>query len=470
MLFKDRDDAGTQLAQLLTAYADRADAIVLGVPRGGVPIAYRVALALRLPLDVFLAQKLGVPGQEELAFGAVSSEGIRYLDQRLIHTIGIPSEEVERITNAAMHKLHQRAEIFRRGRPPLSVEGRTVILVDNGIATGASVYAAILALRQMKPARLVLAVPVAPLETCRWLRSQVDELVCVSTPLDFYAVGQFYEEFTQVSDEEVLQLLRRADYFAQRRTTLQAAAPSAAPPATPPPEPIASPVCRDLLIPIDQVSLAGTLAIPPQATSIVLFVHGSGSSRNSPRNRHVAEVLQQHGLATLLFDLLTPQEDLIDQRNAELRFDIEMLSQRLIQVTHWVARQPQTQRLSIGYFGASTGAAAALIAAAQLPHMVSAVVSRGGRPDLAFDALLSVTTPTLFLVGSLDGTVLQLNRQAYAKLAAQTKELRIISGATHLFEEPGTLDEVAQAAAEWFTQHLHPQAQRAATGTSAGGR
>jgi pimeloyl-ACP methyl ester carboxylesterase len=186
---------------------------------------------------------------------------------------------------------------------------------------------------------------------------------------------------------------------------------------------------------------------------VVLFAHGSGSSRHSRRNRHVAALLNEAKLATLLLDLLTVEEEAVDMRTAHLRFDIGLLAGRLIVATDWLTREPDTQRLPVGYFGASTGAAAALVAAAERPDVVDAVVSRGGRPDLAGPALPLVRAPTLLIVGGDDVTVLELNRQALAQLRAE-KELVIIPGATHLFEEPGALDEVARLARDWFERYL----------------
>jgi putative phosphoribosyl transferase len=203
-------------------------------------------------------------------------------------------------------------------------------------------------------------------------------------------------------------------------------------------------------IPADAVTLEGELILPAGAPGVVAFAHGSGSSRHSPRNTFVASVLHTAGLGTLLFDLLTRAED----TDYETRFDIALLTRRLVAATRWLQHQPQTRTLAIGYFGASTGAAAALQAAATLGSAVSVVVSRGGRPDLAGPALGHVRAPTLLIVGGDDHGVIELNRQAYAQLRGE-KEIVIIPGATHLFEEPGTLEEVARLAAHWFTQHLH---------------
>lgn len=204
------------------------------------------------------------------------------------------------------------------------------------------------------------------------------------------------------------------------------------------------------------VTLEGDLTVPAGAHAVVLFAHGSGSSRFSPRNRYVAEALQDAGLATLLIDLLTRQEEAIDARTGHLRFDIGLLARRLVHATDWLRHEPVTARFILGYFGASTGAGAALVAAAARPDSVGAVVSRGGRPDLAGEALRQVQAPTLLIVGGNDQPVIALNREALAQLAAPTKELVIVPGATHLFEEPGTLEEVARLAAGWFTRHLTP--------------
>ena len=213
---------------------------------------------------------------------------------------------------------------------------------------------------------------------------------------------------------------------------------------------------RELSLDVDGVELAGTLGLPANPKGLVLFAHGSGSSRHSPRNRYVAEVLHSRGLATLLFDLLTRDEESADQRTAALRFDIALLARRLSSATRSIMRHPGMRNLKVGYFGASTGAGAALVAAAALPDTVAAIVSRGGRPDLAMEALGSVRAPTLLIVGGNDDPVIEMNRQALAELGCPEKKLVIVPGATHLFEEPGTLEEVARLAAEWFVRHLAP--------------
>ncbi len=204
-------------------------------------------------------------------------------------------------------------------------------------------------------------------------------------------------------------------------------------------------------------TLHGTLALPKKSIGVVIFAHGSGSSRHSPRNRYVAHVLQEQGIATLLFDLLTREEEAVDEWTAKFRFDIPLLAKRLVGVTKWSLRDPRMKGLKVGYFGASTGAAAALVAAAEIPGAISAVVSRGGRPDLADKALDSVRAATLLIVGGNDEPVIAMNEQALRKLRCPLKKLVIIPRATHLFEEPGALEEVARVAANWFKEHFAPE-------------
>jgi dienelactone hydrolase len=220
---------------------------------------------------------------------------------------------------------------------------------------------------------------------------------------------------------------------------------------------------REVRVAAGAATLEGNLGVPEGAVGVVLFAHGSGSGRHSPRNRYVAEALRRAGLATLLVDLLTEEEEEEDLRTRRLRFDIGLLADRLAGATDWLVENSETQDLRVGYFGASTGAGAALVAAAKRPEAVGAVVSRGGRPDLAGEALPRVATPTLLIVGGQDEPVIDMNREAMAQIRAE-KELEVVTGATHLFEEPETLEEVARLAAGWFTQHLDRRSQTGQTG------
>ncbi|HYE64763.1 MAG TPA: alpha/beta hydrolase [Pyrinomonadaceae bacterium] len=220
---------------------------------------------------------------------------------------------------------------------------------------------------------------------------------------------------------------------------------------------------REVKIPAGSTTLEGELSVPAGANGIVLFAHGSGSSRRSPRNQFVARTIREAQTGTLLFDLLTREEEEIDLRTRHLRFDIRLLAERLVSATNWIQSEEETRHLRAGYFGSSTGGGAALVAAAEVGEAIGAVVSRGGRPDLAGEALRRVKSPTLLIVGGLDEPVIELNEEAFAQLRCE-KELKIVPGATHLFEEPGKLEEVARLASEWFRQHLRPQANVASEG------
>lgn len=210
MIFQNRTEAGLALAKRLTSYANREDVIVLGIPRGGVIVAYEVARELNAPLDVFMLRKLGVPGYEELAFGAIASGGVRVLHRKVIGALGLSNLDIELVTAMEKRELKRREVAYRGERPPLLLKGRTVIAVDDGIATGASMRAGLTALRQLEPAHIMVAVPVAPPSACKLLKREVDELVCLYTPLFFRGVGEFYADFSQVSDAEVIELLNRA--------------------------------------------------------------------------------------------------------------------------------------------------------------------------------------------------------------------------------------------------------------------
>jgi putative phosphoribosyl transferase len=209
-VFRDRAEAGRVLAQRLSAYADRPDSMVLALPRGGVPVAYEVARALHAPLDVFLVRKLGVPGHEELAMGAVATGGVRVLNTQVVQALRIPGHVIDAVARLELEELHRRERLYRGDRPPPDVSGHTVIPVDDGLATGATMLAAVRALREQRPARIVVAVPIASPDTCELLREEVDDVVCAVTPEPFYAVGLWYEHFEQVSDEEVRELLGRS--------------------------------------------------------------------------------------------------------------------------------------------------------------------------------------------------------------------------------------------------------------------
>jgi putative phosphoribosyl transferase len=428
MPFRDRVDAGRRLAAaLLPLRAEHP--VVLGLPRGGVPVAAEVARALGAPLDVVLVRKLGLPRRHELAMGAIGEQGVRVLNGAVLRTSDVSAEDLTRVEQAERAELDRRSRRIRAHWPRVPLTGRTVILVDDGIATGSTARAACQVARALGAARVVLAAPVGAPDSVEALRQVADEVVCPETPRAFAAVGQWYDDFRPTTDEDVERLLSQS--------------------ATAAPRPA---VDRDVDVGAGPVRLAGHLTVPPDARGLVVFAHGSGSSRHSPRNRAVASVLNGAGLGTLLFDLLSTDEE---QDTAKV-FDIGLLGQRLAATTAWLRTLPEAQPLPIGYFGASTGAGAALWAAAEAGSDVAAVVSRGGRPDLAGDRLRDVRAPTLLVVGSLDELVLELNREAAAQLTCE-HQVAVVPGATHLFVEPGTLLAAAELARDWFVRHLAPQ-------------
>jgi putative phosphoribosyl transferase len=434
VMFADRADAGCRLARLLR-HLRGEPAVVLGLPRGGVPVGFEVAAALGAPLDVIVVRKLGVPFQPELAMGAVGEGGVRVVNEDVLRMAGVTEREWALVDERERAELERRARRFRSDRPRLPLDGRVAVVVDDGIATGSTARAACQVARAHGAARVVLAVPVAPPGWTGSMGAAADEYVCVDTPEPFHAIGQFYADFSPTTDDEVVACLRRA-----ASTPETAAATGRADPPV---------VDEEVAVEAGPVRLGGHLVLPERPVGVVVFAHGSGSSRHSPRNRYVASVLNRAGLGTVLFDLLTTQEE-HDRANV---FDVDLLAGRLAGVTRWLRARPDATGLRVGYFGASTGSAAALWAAAEPGSDIAAVVSRGGRPDLAGPRLHDVTAPTLLIVGGHDPVVVELNREAQAQLRVENR-LVVIPGATHLFEEPGTLQAAAEAARDWFCDHL----------------
>jgi putative phosphoribosyl transferase len=413
-VFSDRHEAGRLLAQAVRD-ARVEDAAVVGLARGGVVVAAEVAAALGVQVDALAVRKVRHPLQPEYALGAVAP-GVVFVRAGIDVAPHVADAAVAEASAAA-------AELDRRlhtHRGPIAVRGRACVLVDDGLATGATMVAAIRWARSRGASRVVVAVPVGPAETLRTLAREADTVVAVEAPETIFAVGEWYEDFGEVSDAEVAALLVGAVDAAERAVVIAAGG----------------------------VELEGDLTLPASTAGIVVFAHGSGSSRRSPRNRAVARRLHADGLGTLLFDLLTPEEG----RDRRLVFDIALLAARLTAATARLRARPETAALPMGFFGASTGAAAALWAAAD-DCGVRAVVSRGGRPDLAGPRLAAVRAPTLLVVGGADEMVRGLNERAREALAGPA-EVVVIPGATHLFEEPGALEQVADLAAGWFRRHL----------------
>ncbi|SFC23786.1 phosphoribosyltransferase [Streptomyces aidingensis] len=448
MRFVNREDAGRALAGRLRHLRD-GDPVVLGLPRGGVPVAFEVAQGLGAPLDVLVVRKLGVPIHPELGFGAVGEDGAKVINPDVVRMTGLDEAGIAEVERRERDELERRVRRYRGDTPRQELTGRTAVIVDDGIATGSTARAACRIARSQGAARVVLAVPVLPAGTQEQLRQDADEVVFLSAPSGFGSVGQWYEDFAQTEDTEVVDLLNRS----------AAAAHKTAPRSEGPPhgggwaEPAERREVEIRLPEPDAVRLPGELVLPRHAPVVVAFAHGSGSGRHSPRNRYVARTLAEAGLGTLLFDLLTPEEEL----DRDLVFAIPLLARRLAGAARWL--REATDGLPVSYFGASTGAAAALRAAVE--DHPAAVVSRGGRPDLAGEpALAAVRAPTLLIVGGQDQLVLELNQQAERLLRCE-KRLEMVPGATHLFEEPGALEQVAQLARDWFAAHL-PQAHTGA--------
>ncbi len=419
MIFKDRHEAGKLLARKLKDAHDWADACILALPKGGVPVAWEVSQELKAPLDLLFVKKIGFPGQEELAIGAVSEDGeVIWLEE-------MPHVKREPLAVRAKKELAAKTEQWRRLQPALPIRDQTAIIVDDGLATGATMKAAIQLVKKRGAKRVVVAVPVAATTIIKEIRQIADELFILAEPTPFFSVGQWYEDFEQVSDEQVENLLKGKNGHAS---------------------------IRDVVVNLEGTELPGSLAIPEKATGVVIFAHGSGSSHKSPRNQKVSKALNDRGFATLLFDLLTDRE-------AQYRpnvFNIDLLAERLQHATHWVRSIGELKNLPVGYFGASTGAAAALTAAANTPGIRS-VVSRGGRPDMAAKDLPAIKIPVLLIVGGDDHEVITLNEKA--KQSLSNARISIIPGAGHLFEEPGTLDEVIELATDWFHQTLREDSQ-----------
>jgi putative phosphoribosyl transferase len=447
-MFMNRVDAGRRLATRLEHLRGQ-NLVVVGLPRGGVPVAAEVAAALGAPLDVIIVRKLGVPSNPEVAFGAIGEDGARVVNLEVMELGRVSASNLVAIETRERAEVERRAIRFRGNRVPKSFVGKTVVVVDDGLATGSTAKVACKVARARGAARVVLAVPVAPANWSEEMIDDADELICVETPDGFHGVGQWYADFSQTTDDEVQDCLRRS-WADEHSNVVDKGKPMYA--------------CDedDVEILIESTVLRGHLVVPENARGIVMFAHGSGSSRHSPRNRFVAGVLHSAQLGTLLIDLLTTEEQ--DLRSNV--FDVELLGDRLIEVTRWLRRRPEAAAKPLGYFGASTGAAAAFWAAGDAYNNVDAIVTRGGRPDLTGPRLAAVTAPTLLIVGGNDKVALQHNNEAQLHLHC-TNELAVVPQATHLFEEDGALLEVAELARDWFLEHFPNATATTANGTSA---
>jgi predicted phosphoribosyltransferase/predicted alpha/beta-hydrolase family hydrolase len=414
--FRDREDAGDQLAAVLRKRGFIAP-VVLGIPRGGVPVAASVARALGGSLGVVVARKLGAPYQPELAIGAVTADGVTWINESVARETGAGPEYIRRETAAQVVEARRREEAFDGHRRP-AVSGRAVILVDDGVATGATALAAARSLRAAGARPLVIAVPVAPPATIALLEQEADEVVCLRVEEDFWAIGEFYRDFSPVEDSRVRELL---DSFSAGTGT------------------------REARVTRDGVQLAVRLRLPGHLPApVTVFVHGLGSSKESPRNVVIAERLVDMGAGALLFDLSGHGESSPDPRES-----VDAYVDDLAAIDAWVRAQSGVEAARVAIAGSSLGAVVALRAVLDGRVKPAALVLRA--PPAEPGEFRGLTTPTLLLVGSRDSLLEQATAAARVSPAI---ELRVVEGASHLFEEPGTLEEAANITTSWLCHQL----------------
>jgi predicted phosphoribosyltransferase/alpha/beta superfamily hydrolase len=420
MYFRDRKDAGKQLAAVLKQ-RDYVSPVVLGIPRGGVPVAAEVARALGGTLAVVVARKLGAPGQPELAIGAITASGVAYLNTGVAIAVGASQAYIDAEKQRQVEEAQRREELFDSHRRP-DLRDRTVIVVDDGVATGATAIAAIRAMKAEGAKRVVVAVPVGPPEMIDLLGKEADEVVCLESDPGFWAVGQYYDNFDQVTDRDVRALL---DTYAPQ-----------------------SPAAESTRVTIkrNHINLAGILTTPPGEGPfpLVIFVHGLGSGKDSPRNVTIATHLVDSDIATLLFDLSGHGESSPDPHH---RVDAYVAD--LQAAFAWATDQPEVKTEAIGISGSSLGATVAVLALAEGRIKPKTMVLRA--PPVEAEDFRRVDIPSLVLIGSLDPlrSGVEWGVRDCAKLT-----LSVVEGASHLFEEPGTLEEALRRTVDWFASQL----------------
>jgi putative phosphoribosyl transferase len=446
-IFRDRGTAADALARSLTRFAAESDVMVIGLARGGVPIARHVASAIGASFSVLISRKIGVPGIEEVALGAIAEGMDDVVTDSVAWYIGVPSDVLERLAARERLELARRERLYRDGHPLPCVEGRTVILVDDGLATGATLRAAARAVRLRRPKRIIAAVPVASRLALDDLRGEVDEIVAVVVTDAFQTVSSSYESFAPVSDDDVLTALGRpARRVSEIVTDITHRITDAE-------RTIEIPITDGCVVADLGTSLhlgsRGRGATLRERGALAILAHAGGSSRDSYRNRYMAGRLRLSGYATMRVDLLTPHEQELDARNGSMRFDVARIAARLTDVCDWAVRAGIYGARRTILIGSSTGAAAALATAAQRQANTFAVVARGGRVDLTGPRLARVRAPVLLIVGDADREAVRLNSDAMQALPRGAKLIRI-PGAGQTFGEPGALGAVAEHTVKWL--------------------
>ncbi|MFC3997826.1 phosphoribosyltransferase family protein [Nocardiopsis sediminis] len=421
--FTDRNEAGRLLAERVRPLAV-TDPIALALPRGGVPVAAELARHLHIPMDVLVVRKIGLPGHEELGVGAMGEDGQVSFDDDALARLNVPREALDDTVQAERVELGRRLEVYRGSRPAPRLAGRDVIVVDDGAATGGTARAALRTVARHRPARLTLAIPVGAGPAVEMLRSEADHTVVLTVPANFQAVGQWYRDFRQLTDDDVTTVL--SDLRGPESAALAE---------------------RAVRIRAEDVYLDGELTVPEVSRGAAVFAFGR--ARADPRHRAIAASLRETGQATLLLDLLTAEEGERESEGGDSGVTAAALGQRLEAAVRWLRRSTDVAPRRVGLFGAGTAAPAALEAAARCPEDVAAVVTHGGRIDLADQSLRDVRSPVLVLVPGTDSFVRELAEWAVARLAGP-HELRVVAGAENLLAGSEEWSRIGEAAADWF--------------------
>jgi putative phosphoribosyl transferase len=433
--FRDRVEAGQRLVKLVQQYQSQHP-LVIGVPDGGVPVALEVAAALQAPFEVWAGEKLGSPEHPGLRLGAIAEGDVVFLDHSLPTQMG--TQPLEALIARKQLLLHERSLRLRGSARLPDVTGRTVLVVDDGVATGATLHAVLLAVKSHKPRELVVAVPVGAISRLAALRRIADHVHALEETRNLVAIGAWYDDFTRVPEPQIADVLRHPS-----RALAHSLQSTEALPAN----------TREIDVHVEGVTLCGTLAVPHDAKALVIVASASGTSRFDASNRFLAAELRKRNLATLLFDLLTHREELRALEAGKFRFDLELLSRRLLAATHWVAHNRETEWMRVGFLEGPIGPGVALDAAARRPNVVQAIAAIGASPHIARSYFGKTKAPTLWLVGETDAAVLSLDPKEIAAIFGEA-DLEIVPGAGALFEEPGALEQVSALASRWFERWL----------------